>query len=277
MSGIKSFICIVIAAAMLFLSIIIMYPGMFHVQQVEEAINQLTEGEDVGLESFPFYGNNYAGEDGVYGMYTLFTDCAPFITGDDPNRPDIGGMLKDVVASTQTLFNFLVLSLLSIPVYMVLRLIPFNTLYAAVEDYNWLARIFVKGITTVCAGVVTVCFTWFLYHSVVLKNLLSLLGEETKNIQKPTVVLNVTNVVIIIVAVLLVYAILKTTLFRGSVTISILLGVLRTLLFVVFFAYVNVFAGQMTARVVLYGIAGIIACGVLKDLISPEKQEKKSK
>lgn len=275
MTAIKRFFCFLIAAGLLFLSVMIMYPGLFHVNGVDELLTSVTGGSDVGLESFPFYGTT---DYSVYGIYNLFDECAPYIAGETEALPMVGDMLHNLVSqenAVQILFNFLILSLLSIPVYMVLRLIPFNTLYSAAEDYTWIVRIFVKGITVVCAGVVTVCFTWFLYRSVVFENLLSGLREQTKNLEKPAVVLNVTNIVIILVSVLIVFAVLKTTLFRGSVTISILLGILRTLLFVTVFAYINVFATRLTVRVILFGIIGIVAAGIIKDLILPEKPARK--
>lgn len=278
MTGFKRFICACVAAAMLFLSIMIMYPGLFRVEKVDEVLHDLSGGTDIeGLESFPFYGTK---DGSVYGIYNIFEECAPYITGESTEKPLIGPMLNELVTqpgAVQILMGFIILSLLSIPVYMVLRLIPFNTLYSAAGDCNFIARILVTGVTVVTAGVVTVCVTWFLYHSVVFKNLVSLLGDEVKNVQKPTIALNVTNVVIIIVAVLLVFAVLKTTLFRGSVTISILLGILRTLLFVIVFAFANVFSGRLTGRVILFAVIGIIAAGALKDLILPEKPSKKRK
>ncbi len=275
MTSLKRFICLIIAAGLLLLSVMIMYPGLFHVDEVEDVLSSISGGHDAGLQSFPFYGTE---DYSVYGVYNLFDECAPYIAGETEAKPLVGDMLSDLVSqegAVQILFNFIILSLLSIPVYMVLRLIPFNTLYSAAEDYTWIIRIFVKGFTVVCAGVVTVCFTWFLYRSVVFENLLSGLREQTKNLEKPAIVLNVTNIVIIIVAVLLVLAVLRTTLFRGSVTTSILLGLLRTLLFVTVFAYINVFAKRLTVRVILFGLIGIVAAGIIKDLIMPEKPAKK--
>ena len=138
----------------------------------------------------------------------------------------------------------------------------------------WLARVFLRGIVAVSASLVTVSATWFLYKrllfQVILQNAYSWLTQLTS----VKFALNATNIVILLVTVCAVIALLRATLFRGSVFTSILGAVMRTLLYIVLIAVISIFITRMTTRTILFMLAALFAIGLVKDVFLPEKKRR---
>lgn len=272
----KKFICGVLALALLLAAVCIMYPELLYRFVEKEKVDELISpahvelGEEkMGLGSFPLYGNA-----SFYGISSVLEDCADYIDGSQTMAPDVWSKLGRVAENEnflKALFSFAVLSLLSIPVYMILRLIPYNTLYHALEDSGAVGKVVGRGALALSSGITTVSITWFLYNSVLVDRALTQLLNLKDNVKVPEVALNVTNVVLIVVAILAVIGLLKTTLFRGSVFTSVMLSLLRTLLFIAAFAFVNVFSGRMTWKLIVIALLAIPAVGIIKGLVEPEE------
>jgi len=272
----KNFICSGLALALLLAAICVMYPTLLYNYVEQEKVNELVSpahvqlGEEkMGLESFPMYGNS-----SFYGVKNVLEECADYIDGTETKAPDVWGKIGKIAANEgflQVLFSFAVLSLLSIPVYMVLRFIPYNTLYRALEDKGFIMRVLLRGVLALASGVTTVAITWFLYNSVVVDALLAKILNLAENVQIPTIALTTTNIVLIAAAILATIGLLKTTLFRGSVFTSVLLALVRTLLFIAAFAFVNVFSTRLTGQIILNALLLIPAVGIVMGVLEPEE------
>ena len=79
--------------------------------------------------------------------------------------------------------------------------------------------------------------------------------------------LNSANITAIILITCVVLGLLKVTVFRGSFGLSVLLALVRVLIFTVFFAFVSVFWGEFSLRIVLFGAAFVLACGIVENVL----------
>ncbi len=265
-------ICVTVAVVLLLGSVLVMYPALLQAVAPGLDLNALIPQADtrwdestLGLGSFPMYGTG-----SFYGFYDLLRDCAQYIEGKTTQPPDIWGLLGKISGSDgflQALYSFVILSLLSIPIYAILRLLVYNVVHNMMREWPFLLSLPMRGVATVSCGVTTVCLTWLGYNTLIFHTLVIKLINRIGELKLPAVALNATNIVIIVVAVLIVIGVLKTALFRGSVAVSVLLGLFRTLVFVLAFAYVNAFANTgAPLRVALFALAFIVVCGIFESI-----------
>ena len=267
------FICTLLAVALLVGCVLVMYPSILQAVAPGLELSQLIPGDVIrwdeaalGLGSFPFYG----GTQDFYGFYDVLKDLAPYIEGTANGPADVWGHLGQISRSAgflQALYSFIILSLLSIPVYALLRMLLYNRIHDMMREWPFLLRLPGRGVATLSCGVSAVCLTWLGYNTLVFQNLVSKLIDWIGGQKLPQVAMNVTNILMIVVAALVMIALLKVMVFRGSVAVSVLLGLFRTLIFVLAFAYANVFAqtGQ-PLRVALVALGFVVICGIFESI-----------
>lgn len=279
----KNVICLVIAVILLAVSALIMYPGYLNDVTDEQIVadtlapvimsNFDTFKVSLGFENVPFYGSET--KPGVAAALATFV---PYLKGETDELPavgeELGKIYKEDESFTNTLLAFILLAVLSIPVYMILRIIPYNTLYKAADTSFLLARPFTRGFAACACSVTSISFTWLIYHTLIYKKLYSAVTNWFSNVEKPEIALTATNVIIIIVAIIVIIALLKSTLFRGSVLKSVLLALLRMALFVVVFAAANVLIGCATWRVLIFVLAMIAVVGIVDSIVDPTHAKK---
>lgn len=297
-------------------SVAVMYPDLLHKteqeeatssnplaalwnqrQRLEESIEKLYNNENlqirkdrIGFENFPLYGS-----DAFYGVKDVLDDevLHAYIKGDKDETPDVGALIKKIYTNpklapiseegevgkvfTQRIYDLLLISLLSIPVYMLLRVLIYNALYDWISDGPFLLTLPLRGVATVACGVTGTCVSWLLYNTVLFDKLLSKLinwinglsaskAAEAVSRLPSALAVNASHIIVIVVLVALILAMIKLTVFRGSVVMSVFLGLFRSLLFVIAFAFINSFIGDWTWRVVLFGAIAVVAAGLIERL-----------
>lgn len=278
---IRRFFAFVLAVGLTAAALFMMFPSWLHA--VAPEVDPAQYGIDVsGLDiyHFPFYGNagrRAEGEDTGFGVSDMVEAYADYVEKSGQTPPSFGELCSRLISRedfVQTLYDFMIVALLTIPVYMLVRLLAYSTLYEMAESAMWLARVFLRGIVAVSASLVTVSATWFLYKrllfQVILQNAYTWLTQLT-NVR---FALNATNIVILLVTVCAVIALLRATLFRGSVFTSILGAVLRTALYIVLIAVISIFISRMTSRTILFMTAALFVIGLVKDVFLPEKKSR---
>ena len=273
----KRVFCSVIAVALTVAAVLALFPGW-----IPKAASDVTAPfglADVDIAYFPFYGDALRfGEGTNFGVSNIVAAYADYVetgAGDTPNFLNLLYRFTENGDFLEKLYTFLLTSLLTIPVYMLLRLLVYNALYDMAEEYSWLGRVFARGAVAVSASLVTVTLTWVLQ-----KRYLALILEFIKNkIAELTTVqfaLNATNLVILGIIAFAVIALLRATLFRGSVFTSILGAILRTLLFIVLIAVISVFIGRTTVRTLLFMVAAVFVIGMVKEVFIPEARPRRA-
>lgn len=271
----KQFICFVLALALLAASLLMLYPQLLGGEKTLNLVDSYVPSDYApwkmgvkGLESFPMYGNE---ETGFYGIKDVMEDVSAFIKSGEAERPDIWGYLTRIPQNKgflQALYAMVILILVSIPVYMVLRLICYNPLYKWIGDRNLLIRLPLRGLATLGMGITCVSAAWLITNQVLFKSLLEKLIEWIKGITDSLpLALSSANITAIILITCVVLGLLKVTVFRGSFGLSVLLALLRVIIFTVFFAYVSVFWGEFSLRIILFGAAFMIVCGVVENVL----------
>lgn len=227
----------------------------------------------VDIHQFPFYGGDAA--NGNFGIYDIVKSCSGYIKDESAPAPDFNMLLGKLTARTdftQSLYAFALISLLTIPVYMIVRLIVINGAYELGKKWFFLFRFFYYGVVSLMSAFITVTATWVMYktvvYDVVLAFLTGLVQEVVKNVQ---VALATTNIITLAVIGVLVCLLLHRTLFRGSVFLSLVGAILRSVLFVIFVSCVDIFLYGGTIRAYLLLIAAIFAVGVIKAVLLPDK------
>lgn len=281
LSLIRRFFAFVLAVGLTAAALFMMFPSWLNA--VAPEINLSRYGIDISrldIYHFPFYGSagrRAEGEDTGFGVSDMVEAYADYVEKSGQTPPSFGALWSRLMSRDdliQTLYDFMIVALLTIPVYMLVRLLAYNTLYEMAESTMWLARVFLRGIVAVSASLVTVSATWFLYKrllfQVILQNAYSWLTQLTS----VKFALNATNIVILLVTVCAVIALLRATLFRGSVFTSILGAVMRTLLYIVLIAVISIFITRMTTRTILFMLAALFVIGLVKDVFLPEKKRR---
>ena len=262
--------CFLLAAALTLAAFVMLFPELSSILPEADFFAFLrTEGLDI--RHFPFYGS--AGGTGVFGLSDMAAAYADYVEFGAAPAPDFITLLRVLTSQESflsTLYAFFLVSLLTIPVYMLTRLLVYNTLYAMAEDFSLIGRILVRGMVAANAALVTVSLTW-LFQKRYLGLALDALSGQLGKLTSVKFALSATNIVILLVIGFAVIALLRATLFRGSVFTSILGALLRTLLFIVLIAIVQVFIGRMTARTVLFMLAALLVIGIVKEIFLPEK------
>ena len=310
-SSFGRFLALIIALILLAASVLVMYPALLHSDKetggeetstkdgglgglIKKAENEVTTLADKGLdalysevdpsrlgfENYPLYGTLGAqNPEGFYGVKNVLEDCKPYITGEDKTAPKVGELLKKIPDSMgttnfmQSIYNLVLIALISIPVYMILRLLVYTALYRWIDEGSFLLTLPLRGIATVACGVTSGCISWVVYNTVVFNRLLKKLinwlsGLSSSNIagQVSSLAVNASNLFVIVIIIGVIWAMVKLTIFRGSVSISVFLGLFRSLLFLIVFAFINVFIGDFTWRVILFGLLFALAAGVVERL-----------
>ena len=271
----KQFICFVLALALLAASLLMLYPQLLGGEKTLNLVDSYVPSDYApwkmgvkGLESFPMYGNE---ETGFYGIKDVMEDVSAFIKSGEAERPDIWGYLTRIPQNAgflQALYALVILILVSIPVYMVLRLICYNPLYKWIGEKNLLVRLPLRGLATLGMGITCVSAAWLITNQVLFKSLLEKLIEWIKGVTDSLpLALSSANITAIILITCVVLGLLKVTVFRGSFGLSVLLALLRVIIFTVFFAYVSVFWGEFSLRIILFGAAFMIVCGVVENVL----------
>lgn len=295
----KKYICLVLAILLVAASLAVLYSGLMYKLFPDEApaamqkLDGLMEGESdaadgeavpadgsapegklarLGLDYFPLYPN-------VYDLFSKYTSSI-----NEGNTEEMKGAGNDAVAIAKGedfltgLYSLIIIALLSIPVYMIFRLIPFNTLYAESDKAFLLSRPFARGLACIAATIVTTTATWFLYHSILYRLALAKLKEWANGLNGSEVVFNLTNIVIIVALVVAVIAILRKTIFRGSFLKSILMALGRTALFVIVFALANALIAYkgFSWQALVFVLAVLLVIGIADMLIEPPKAKEKA-
>lgn len=231
------------------------------------------DAKEVDIHLFPFYGGDEAG--GNFGVYDIVKSYSGYIMDKDAPVPDLNQQLSKLTARedfTESLYAFLLISLITIPVYMIVRLLVINGAYELGKKWFFPVRYMYFGVISLLSAFITVACTWVMYKTVVYDVVLSfmtgLVQEVIKNVQ---VALATTNIIVIAVIGLMVCLLLHRTLFRGSVFLSLVGAVLRCALFVIFVSCVNIFMYVGTPRMYLFVLAAFFLVGAVKALLFPDK------
>ena len=215
---------------------------------------------------------------GFYGVKNVLEESKSYIKGDTETKPDVGGLLKKITKNEgflQALYSLVLISLISIPVYMILRLLIYNAIYDWTNDGFFLWSLPLRGVATLACGVTSACVSWVFYNTVLFGKLLKavmnwLSGINAAKVAETATALpslwavNTTNIFAIVIVISAIIALVRITVFRGKIGISVALGLFRSLIFMVAFAFVEVFIPDMTWRVVLFGAIFVVAAGLFE-------------
>lgn len=278
---IRRFFAFVLAVGLTAAALFMMFPSWLNAVAPEATLTQHSiDLTGLDIYHFPFYGNagrRAEGEDTGFGVSDMVAAYADYVEKSGQTPPSFGDLCTRLVSRddfVQTLYDFMIVALLTIPVYMLVRLLAYNALYEMAESAMWLARVFLRGVVAVSASIVTVSATWFLYKRLLFQVILQSIYGWLTQLTNVSFALNATNIVILLVTVCAVIALLRATLFRGSVFTSILAAVLRTALYIVLIAGISIFISRMTARTILFMLAALFAIGLVKDVFLPEKKRR---
>lgn len=273
----KRVFCSAIAVALTVAAVLVLFPGWIPKTASEIALPFGLAGVDIA--HFPFYGDALRfGEGADFGVSNIVAAYADYVetgVGDTPNFLNLLYRFTENGDFLEKLYTFLLTSLLTIPVYMLLRLLVYNVLYDMAEDYSWLGRVFARGVVAASASLVTVTLTWVLQKRY-LALILNFVKDKIAQLTSVQFALNATNLVIIGIIAFAVIALLRATLFRGSVFTSILGAILRTLLFIVLIAVISVFIGRTTVRTLLFMVAAVFVIGIVKEVFIPEARPRRA-
>lgn len=275
----RALISLIFALMLLALCVMVMYPEQLLYKAVsKESVDKVAANENLqidqnrlGFESFPLYGS-----ESFYGVKNVLEDASPYIK-DEQAKVDVWALIKRIPQSEgflQALYSLALISLISIPVCMLIRFLFYNALFDWIDDMPLLLRWPVRGIGAVGLGVSCTCVSWVFYNTLLFDKLMKKLMEWISSLGSKAaeaasgipslLAVNVTNIAAIAVAVVVLIILVKASLFRGSVVVAVFLGFFRSLLFMVVFAFVNVFIGDWTGRVVLFGLIIVLAAGLVE-------------
>lgn len=276
----KRFFALILAVVLTCAAIMVLFPSWIRDFAPEMDVASAFDLGDVDITHFPFYGDALRfGEGTDFGVSNIVAAYAGYVetgAGETPNFLNLAGKITAQDDFLETLYTFLLTSLLTIPVYMLLRLLVYNALYDMAEECSWLGRVFIRGAVAASASLVTVTATWVLQKRY-LGVILEFIKEKIASLTTVQFALNATNLVILVIIAFAVIALLRATVFRGSVFTSILGAILRTLLFIVLIAVISVFIGRTTARTIAFMLAAVFAIGIVKDLFIPEQRPRRAR
>ncbi|MBQ3079893.1 MAG: hypothetical protein IJC48_07870 [Clostridia bacterium] len=268
----KRSFCLLIAVLLTASAVLLLFPNwLFAIKPDIDFTGTIVNLDDLKIEHFPFYG----GRDGVFGVSDLVKGYTEYVSNGTENAPDILEQLKKLTQRDDfmsELYAFLFISLLTVPVYMLIRFVIYDTVYEIPEMTILPLRILLRGVFAASASLVTVFITWFLYRTVIFDIVLTFLMEKIQALTNMQFALNATNIFMLVVLTIAVIALLRATLFRGSIFTSILGAILRTALFIMLVAVIALFYAKMTMRAILFMLAAFAAIGILKSIFLPEKR-----
>ena len=276
----KKAICTLLALVLSLASVMVMFPWLINEYFPEVSLeNEYIDFDKVNIRSFPFYGGNpVPGENGKnenYGVFEVLTAYKPYVKEGAEPIPEFPAELEKIYARTDfydALYAFGLIALMTIPVYMILRLVIYNSVYRVGKNWFFPLRIFWYGIAGASASLVTVSATWLMYktvvYDIVVRFLTDMLSDLTNSVQ---VALTTTNILTLVVIALLVIVLLRATLFRGSIFTSLLGAILRTALYVIIIAAIEVFVLDVTGRTMLFLLAAIVLIGLVKAIFLSDR------
>jgi len=271
MKYISLILALVLLAASFFIISPELFSGIYGQEQVNDILESVTSEvnvtESISFENFPLCSR----------VKQVCEAYVPVINGDIYNVPSLKNELSKAFSGEgliDTVYSFFIVALLSIPIYMLLRLIPFNSLYSFADEAPFIAKPLTRGLAACTCSIVSVTMTWFMYHSLLYEKVIKAAIEWISNLSQPEIALNVTNILIIIVGAIAIIGLLKLTLFRGSFINSILMAVLRTVLFTVIIAMCKTFIACDTLNVMLIGIALVYIVGIADYIIEPASKKR---
>ena len=312
----KRFICLVLAAALLLASLALLYTNLlyrlFDKGQVDEFMNKVDQlanetQADTGADAqTPVDAEQPEGLSGevvdtgeqteseAQGIERLGFDYFPLYTRTEEitrkyvfkiNEGDINGFGSIITDATNAygdqgvmteVYSIIIIALLSIPVYMLVRLLAYSTVYEMTNEANALIRPFARGLACIACATVSVTLTWFVYRSTLYQFALGKLTDWISSFDSSKIALNAVNILIIVVIAIALIAILRKTVFRGSVVTSVLTALLRVVLFVIFFAFLNAFLSvkNLTWYVAIFVLAALLVIGLIDLLIEPARKKR---
>lgn len=279
----KRALCTLLAVLLTAAATLLMFPNwLLELYPEADFSGTFVNLEELDIRHFPLYGN-VGGDGSEKGISDLLQSYESFITEGTEPAPNIFDKLGEITAQDgflQILYSFVFISLLTIPVYMLLRLLLYNAVYEAAEHAVWILRPFARGLVAASASAVTVFGTWFLYKTLVFNLIFDYLKNTAEKLfsdeKFANFALNATNIVILVVLAIGVFALLHRTLFRGSISLSVLGALMRTLLFVILVSSVNVFIGSMTLRTILFMLAALLVIGIMKDIFFKDNKRSRA-
>ncbi|MBR3928965.1 MAG: hypothetical protein IKJ65_08200 [Clostridia bacterium] len=270
----KRVFCTMLLAVLGAFAVFIMFSGMLGTDLNEMMpMFDFVDKNEVMIQKFPFYGGN--ADEGNFGVFDIVKTYSQNIKDKNAPFPNFMGEIGKLYARADfmdALYAFLLIAVMTIPVYMVLCFVVFNGAYELGKKWFFPFKYLWFGIVTVVSSFVTVASTWVMYktviYDIVLKFLMNLAEEITKNVQ---IALATSNILTLAVVGVLVCLLLHRTLFRGSVFLSLLGAVLRTMLFLVLVAFVNVIVYELNVRSMLFVLVFLFAMGLFKVILFPDK------
>lgn len=270
----KRVFCTMLLVLLGAMGVFIMFSGMVGMDLTEIIPGfDFVDKNEVVIQKFPFYGGN--ADEGNFGVFDIVKAYSKNIRDESAPLPDFMGEINKLYARADfmdALYAFLLIAVMTIPVYMVLCFIVFNGAYELGKKWFFPIRYLWFGMVTVVSSFVTVTATWVMYktviYDIVLKFLTNLAEEVTKNVQ---LALATSNILTLAVIGVLVCLLLHRTLFRGSIFLSLLGAVLRTVLFLVLVAFVNVIVYELNWRIMLFILIFLFGVGLLKVVLFPDK------
>lgn len=270
----KKVFCLCLALALSFLAAMVIFSNDIQRTFPDANINlPYIDQNAVDIRNFPFYGGD--AQNGNFGVYDIVKSYMACLKDKSAPLPDINLLLSRLTARPDfsgSLYAFLLISLLTIPVYMIVRLLAINGAYELGKKWFFLFRYLYYGAVSILSAFITVTATWVMYktvvYDIVLAFLTGLVQEVIKNVQ---VALATTNIIIIAVIGVLVCLLLHRTLFRGSVFLSLVGAVLRSALFLIFVSFYNIFMYEGTVRMYPFVLAAFLLIGIIKAVLFPDK------
>lgn len=296
----KRLLVIILAACLTIGSVLMMFPGWMKTlfPTVDFEATKINF-DNISIYNFPFYGTArqraltpsgggapggglqedgaqppQAQAEGKYGISNIVESYAKYFNKQQAARPDLGAEFERITKQSgfgTAIYSLLMVALLTIPAYMVLRFLLFNSLYAMGKRMNGLFRMLWNGVVAICASVVTTFVTWFLYRSFLYELTFTIIFDWLKSLIDSTLALYSLGTAMTILVGFLVIWLIRATVFRGSVFTSLLGALMRTLLFILLIAIISVCIFELTLYAVGLILAGLLVIGAIKTIFLPEK------
>ncbi len=308
-TGVRVF-SLIAALVLLLGSIVVMYPGAFGIDVGQKLLDKAADEEKlkldkqkIGFESFPLYGSERVkadeegakglggvldvenaeaalgiGEDGsetvgFYGVKNIIEDSSEYIRDKDAPKPEFGKLIKrmfDQKGILQAIYDLLLITLISIPLSLLLRLLIYKAVYDLICDVPFLLRLPLRGLVTIACDVTCVCVSWLFYNTVLFDSVLNWAIEKLSSITTRSAAVNIANIsaitIITALSILLVKTALFRALFRSTVGLSVFVGLFRCVIFLVLFASINVFAAMgldaVNLRMALFALGFVLIAGL---------------
>lgn len=289
----KRVIVFLLAACLTVGAVLMMFPNWMHKLFPDVNFDEkYVDFDALSIYNFPFYGSarqqplplseqpwdalpaQDAPATYKYGISNIVAEYMKYLTKQTAEKPDLGTQLDMIIKQegfAQTLYSLLMVSLITIPVYMVLRLLIYNTLYDMTKRVLWIFKLAWSGLVAVSASVVTTFATWFLYRAFLYELTFNIIFDWLKSVVNEALALYSLGSAMTLLVGFLVVWLIRATVFRGSVFGSIVGALMRTLLFTILIAIISVFIFEKTLFTLIFILAGLMVIGLIKTVFLPEK------